>query len=47
MNNGEFIEKAKGIELADVSLCAVAVTIIRGGVVKLGVGKYYVVLGLR
>jgi hypothetical protein len=45
-NNGGFREKAKGLELADASLYAVA-TVTRGGVVKLGVGKSSVVLGLR
>jgi hypothetical protein len=33
-NNGGFREKAKGLELADASLCAVATTVTRGGVVK-------------
>jgi hypothetical protein len=33
-NNGGFKEKAKGLELADASLCAVAATVTRGGVVK-------------
>ena len=46
-NNGGFKEKAKGLESADASLCAVATTIIRGGVVKLGVWKYSVVQGIR
>jgi hypothetical protein len=46
-NNGGFREKAKGLESADASLCAVAATVTRGGVVKLGVGKSSVVLGLR
>jgi hypothetical protein len=46
-NNGGFKEKAKGIESADASLCAVAATIIIGGVVKMGVGKSSMVLGLR
>jgi hypothetical protein len=32
--------------LAEASLSAVAATVIRGGVVKLGVGKYSVVLDL-
>jgi hypothetical protein len=42
--NGGFREKAKGLESADASLYAVAVT--RGGVVKLGVRKSSMVLGL-
>ena len=42
-NNGGFREIAKGLESVDDSLCAVATTIIRGGVVKLGVGKYSIV----
>jgi hypothetical protein len=46
-NNGGFREKAKGLETIDASLCAVATIVTRGGVVKLGVGKYSVVLGLR
>jgi hypothetical protein len=46
-NNGGFIEKAKGLESTDASLYAIATTVTRGGVVKLGVGKYSVVLGLR
>jgi hypothetical protein len=46
-NNGGFKEKVKGFESTYASLCAVAATIIRGGVVKLGVGKSSVVLGLR
>jgi hypothetical protein len=45
-NNGGFKEKPKGLESADPSLCAVVATIIRGGLVKLGVSKYFVVLGL-
>jgi hypothetical protein len=45
-NNGGFREKAKGLELAYASLCAVATTVTRGGVVKLGVGKSPVVQGL-
>jgi hypothetical protein len=43
---GGFREKAKGLESTDASLCAVAATVTRGGVVKLGVGKSSVVLGL-
>jgi hypothetical protein len=46
-NNGGFREKAKGLESAYASLCTVAAIVIRGGVVNLGVGKYFVVLGLR
>jgi hypothetical protein len=46
-NNGGFREKAKGLESADASLCAVAATVTRGEVVKLGVGKSSMVLGLR
>jgi hypothetical protein len=45
-NNRGFREKAKGIESTDASLCEVATTIIRGGVVMLGVGKSSMVLGL-
>jgi hypothetical protein len=46
-NNGGFIEKAKRLELMDASLSIVAATIIRGGVVKLGEGKYSMVLSLH
>jgi hypothetical protein len=46
-NNGGFREKAKGLESADASPCVVAEIVIRGGVVKLGVGKSSVVLCLR
>jgi hypothetical protein len=46
-NNGGFREKAKGLESADASVYAVETIVIRGGVVKLGVGKSSVVLGLR
>jgi hypothetical protein len=45
-NNRGFREKANRLKSADASLCAEVATITRGGVVKLGVGKYYVVLGL-
>jgi hypothetical protein len=44
--NGRFRERASGLESIDASLCVVATTITRGGVVKLGVGKSSVVLGL-
>jgi hypothetical protein len=46
-NNGVFREKAKGLESGNASLCAMAGIVIRGGVVNLWVGKYFVVLGLR
>jgi hypothetical protein len=46
-NNRGFREKAKGIESADASLCVVASIVIRGGVVKLGVGKSSMILGLH
>jgi hypothetical protein len=46
-NNGGFREKAKALESVDASLCAVVATLIRGGVVKLGVGKSSMVLGLH
>jgi hypothetical protein len=46
-NNGGFKEKAKGLESTNASLCAVATTVTREGVVKLGVGKSSVVQGLR
>jgi hypothetical protein len=46
-NNRGFREKANGLKSADASLCAEAATVTRGGVVKLGVGKSSVVLGLR
>jgi hypothetical protein len=46
-NNGGFREKANGLESADASLCAEVAKVIRGGVVKLGVGKSSVVLGPR
>jgi hypothetical protein len=46
-NNRGFREKADGLKSADASLCAEAATVTRGGVVKLGVGKYSVVLSLR
>jgi hypothetical protein len=45
-NNGGFREKARGLESTYASLSAVASMVIRGGVVKLGVGKSPVVLGL-
>ena len=45
-NNGGFREKAKGLESADASLHVVVETIMRGGVVNIGEGKYYVVLVL-
>jgi hypothetical protein len=45
--NGGFKEKAKGLESTDASLFVEAATIISGGVVKLGVVKYSMVLGLR
>ena len=46
-NNNGFREKASELKLADVSLRAEAATITRGGAVKPGVGKSFVVLGLR
>ena len=45
-NNRGFREKANGLKSADASLCAEAAIVTRGGVVKLGVGKSSVVLGL-
>ena len=46
-NNRGFREKANGLKPTNASLCAEASTVTRGGVVKLGVRKYSVVLGLR
>ena len=46
-NNQGFREKAKGLESTDYSLSVVEATVIRGGVVNLGVGNYFVVLGLH
>ena len=46
-NNGGFREKANGLESADASLCAEVAIVTRGGVAKLGVGKFAVVLGPR
>ena len=46
-SNKGFREKASELKSADVSLCAKATTVTRGGAVKLGVGKSSVVLGLR
>jgi len=43
---GEFREKANRFESADASLSVEAETVTRG-VVKLGVGKFFVVLGPR
>ena len=43
-NNGGFREKAKGLESTDAFVSVVATIVIRGGVVKLGVGKSSVVL---
>jgi hypothetical protein len=45
-NNGGFREKANGLESADASPSAEVATVTRG-VVKLGVGKSFVVLGPR
>jgi hypothetical protein len=45
-NNGGFREKAKGLKSEDSSLYVVVAIVTRGGVVKLGVGKSLVVLGL-
>ena len=44
--NRGFREKADGLKSADASLCAEVATITRGGVVKIGVGKSSMVLGL-
>jgi hypothetical protein len=46
-NKRGFKEKDNGLKSADAPLCAGVVTVTRGGVVKIGVGKYSVVLGLR
>jgi len=46
-NKRGFKEKTNGIKSLDAALCAGVVTVIRGGVVKIGVGKYFMVLGLR
>jgi hypothetical protein len=46
-NNRGFREKANGFKSADAPLCAEVAIVTRGGVVKLGVGKSSVVLGLR
>jgi hypothetical protein len=45
-NNRGFREQANGLKLADSPLCTEVATVTRGGVVKLGVGKYSVFLGL-
>jgi hypothetical protein len=45
-NNRVFEEKAKGLEVAEASLSVKSKTLTGGGVVKLGVGKYSVILGL-
>jgi hypothetical protein len=46
-NKRGFKEKANGLKSADAPLCAGVVTVTRGGVVKIGVGKSSAVLGLR
>jgi hypothetical protein len=46
-NNRGFREKANGLMSANASLRVEVTTVTRGGVVKIGVGKYSVVLGLR
>jgi hypothetical protein len=45
-NNRGFREKADELKSADASLCTEVTTVTRGGVVKLGVGKSSVLLGL-
>ena len=46
-NNRGFREKASELKSANVSLSAEVTIVRRGGAVNLGVGKSYVVLGLR
>jgi hypothetical protein len=46
-NNRGFREKANELKSADASLRVEVATITRGGVVKIGVGKSSMVLGLR
>jgi hypothetical protein len=46
-NKRGFKEKASELKSVDVSLCAEAATVTRGGAVRPGVGKPSVVLGLR
>jgi hypothetical protein len=46
-NKRGFKEKANGLKSSDAPLCAGVVTVTRGGVVKIGVGKSSAVLGLR
>jgi hypothetical protein len=46
-NNRGSREKASRLKPADASLCVEVATVPRGGVVKLGVGKSSVVLGLH
>jgi hypothetical protein len=45
-NKRGFKEKANGIKSTDSPLCARVVIVTRGGVVKIGVGKSFAVLGL-
>jgi hypothetical protein len=45
-NNGRFIEKDTGLESMESSLSEVAAIVIGGGVIKIGVGKSSMVLGL-
>jgi len=45
-NNGRFKEKSTVLESAEASLSAVVATVIGRGVIKIGVGKSCVVLGL-
>jgi len=46
-NKRGFKEKANELKSAGAPLCTGVVIVTRGGVVKIGVGKYSVVLGLR
>ena len=46
-NKRGFKEKANELKLAGAPLCIGVVTITRGGAVKIGVGKFSIVLGLR
>jgi hypothetical protein len=46
-NNRGFREQDNRLKSADAPLCAEAVTVTRGGVVKLGMGKSSVVLGVE
>jgi hypothetical protein len=46
-NKRGFKEKDNGLKSSDAPLCAGVVTVTSGGVVKIGVGKSFAVLGLH